>query len=161
MSAPANEDIRELERLLVVAADLGEARSEASLREELGLGAHDLQSVLGLLREHGKAFEETPGEWRGPLMDEGANAPVVVSVSDAVDPDASPAAMHAAALEAMAHRGPDMTALPFAPALSAGATVQLTPGVAAALSAEALGAVVKAGIDEAIAAGMPFVLRIG
>jgi hypothetical protein len=70
MSAPATEDLRELERLLLVAAETDETRGVEGLCEELGIVPSVMAGLLDELREHGKAIEAAPGEWRGPMQDE-------------------------------------------------------------------------------------------
>lgn len=149
MSAPASEDLRELERLLVVAAETGEPREFASLREELAIGHDDMQKALDTLREHGKAQEVAPGMWSGP--EAGAvsvpPAPVVVSA-----PEPEPLAdldegyADAATREAMR--------------FDVAPTVRLTVAIANALDPDALGKLVKAGIEEASAAGETFTLEV-
>lgn len=157
MAAPATEEVRELERLLVIASDLGEARSFASLREELGIGHEDLEAALGVLREHGKAQELTPGEWSGPDGD--ALEPehvaeaerVVVSVSgpdgESVEDDRAPLGR----AEVSVQTG----------SWAIEPTVRLTMAIAQSLDAQALGALVKAGIDDAATReGEVFVLEV-
>lgn len=144
MSAPASEMVREIARELEVAGEQGQTMSVAALRDHFELGHDDLLEALDALREHGQAVEAAPGEWRGPMADELPQPEpprVRVSVADEEPPEREP--------------------LPRGTLLSSsGATVRLTPGVADALNAEALGAIVKAGIEEAKALGEPFVLEV-
>lgn len=153
MSAPASEDLRELERLLLVAREQGESIEFAQLREELQIGHDDLMTALSTLSEHGKAHEEAPGFWTGGADED--RGPVVVSVAAPADePDGSEAA--AVALDRLDRRE--------APALAeyatAGPTIRLTVAVANALDAESLGKLVKAGIDEAVAEHRDFTLEV-
>lgn len=153
MSAPATEDVRELERLLVIAADSGEPVSFAKLQEELGLGHADLRASLDVLREHGKASEVTPGEWSGgeglsAVEAEGDPEPVRVSVGES---ESSPTADEIdSRAEALIARDGQPTELAQGwGSIGAEPTVRLTFAIASTLSAEVLGALVKAGIDDA------------
>lgn len=152
MSAPATDDLRELARLLVVAAETGEPREFASLQEELALGHDDMAVALDSLREHGQAQELAPGMWSGPDGESRLPNPaprLTVAAPTPEDDDDEDAAEFGEL-----PRG--STSL-----LEAGATVRLTVGVAAALDAPALGAIVQAGISEAHEQGLPFVLVVG
>lgn len=156
MAAPATEEVRELERLLVIASDLGEARSFASLREELGIGHEDLEAALGVLREHGKAQELTPGEWSGPDGD--ALEPEHVAEADRVVvsvPESDSESDTRAPADAASQSPPGPGVLSWEP------TVRLTMAIAQSLDAQALGALVKAGIDDAATRfGEVFVLEV-
>lgn len=70
MAGPATEGLRELERELMLATEVDETRSFPELQERFGLGHDDLAASLDMLRTHGKAIEDAPGEWRGPHQDE-------------------------------------------------------------------------------------------
>lgn len=155
MSAPAGEVVRELERDLLVASESGETRTFAELQDTYGLGHEDLAAALDTLREHGKAVEAAPGEWRGPMADElgsgppagaGESAdgagPVVVSVGEGEPEDERPPARW---LSESAQVQP---------------TVRLTMAIADALEPQSLGALVKAGIEEARGDGVPFWLEV-
>lgn len=142
MAAPATEELRELARELTIAAEQGETRRFDELREQLGMGHEDLEQALGTLREHGQAVEASPGEWRGPLMDEleggrpaGADDDerVRVSVPDASEAgeEEEPAQAGGAALDFLA---------------PGDATVRLNRAIADALDDESLGKIVKAGL---------------
>lgn len=155
MSAPATSDMREIERLLMVAAETGQNLTVTALMGEVpGVDVAGITATLQALREVGKAFEDAPGEWRGPYEDEiaavaaGEPEPIVVSVPAPETPDEGPPDWFG---QSDNRRRPQV---------SAGPTVKLTPAIAAALSAESLGAVVKAGIDEADKAGIPFILEV-
>lgn len=150
MAAPADEQLRELSRLLVIASETGDARSFPSLQEELGVGHDDLAGMLDRLREHGQAIEAAPGEWRGPMADE---------LPREQEPEAEPESPRVR-VDAPADDLPEPGRGFLSEAVTFGATVRLTPGVAAALDAPALGAIVKAGIDEAKEAGVPFILEV-
>lgn len=160
MAAPANEMLRELERVLTLAADSGEPAARASLQAELGVGGDELQSMLDELRAHGKAVEVTPGEWRGPLAEDGAAEPQPVTVS-APEPENQDELSDEQVRAWFARQDREPMAAPM-PAVDmvSGATVRLTPAVADALDPEALGKLVKAGIDEAKAVGLPFILEV-
>lgn len=156
VSAPASEDLRELERLLLVASESGESREFGTLREELAMGHDDLTEALSTLREHGKAHEEAPGYWTGG-SDEASTGPVVVSVPDPVDE--ADDLRSAAALERF-DRGRGGGAFTSESAAVAGATIRLTVAVANALDAESLGKLVKAGIAEAVEQEQPFTMEV-
>lgn len=142
MASPATSDLRELERALRLATDQGATREFASLREEFEVGHDDMEAMLDLLRTHGKAVEDAPGEWRAPYDDEGVDDddPEVeagLRVSAETDESAQPAA---AAQPGEAQRwGFAGAMLPH---------VRLTRSIAAALEAEALGRLVLAGIAD-------------
>lgn len=149
MSAPADGDLRECERLLTVAAEEGVAVSEAWLQDELGVGRTDLMRMLDTLREHGKAVEVAPGEWGqgdGPAAaEEAAVAPVVVQTADVDEPEAGVAlddprpTSFEGAQEYIAEH------LRSAPPAS---HVRLSRGMVAALEPDALGKLIRAGIDD-------------
>ena len=140
MSAPASEDLRELERLLDIGREVGAAVSIASLREDLGVGHDDLQTMLDVLREHGKAVEESPGAWIGGDGAPPAPAPVEVTLPQGYDPE------HGEIRDARELDEP--------PAI---ASVRLTRGMVAALEPDALGKLIQAGIADAAGA---FILEI-
>lgn len=149
MSAPASEDLRELERMLVIAGETGEPRPFAELREELAFGHEAMVDALDVLRQHGKAEEVAPGLWssmEGAPPAPAAKGPVLVSVSE---PERQTMADVLDGSDAEVSRGP----------LAYG-EVRLTMGIASSLSAEVLGQLVKSGIDEAAAAGGGFVLEV-
>lgn len=147
--AVPHEMTRELERLLVVAAEEGRTLALSEMQGELGVGHDDLGEMLDALREKGTAVEAAPSEWRGPMVDE--------------MPPSEPAPDQERRVRVSVGENDREQLAPRATALSVGmdATVKLTPAVAAALSAEALGEVVKAGIAEANKAGDAFVLEVG
>lgn len=149
MSAPAGEDLRELERLLTVAADEGVSAAEAYLQDELGVGRTDLMRMLDTLREHGKAVEVAPGEWGqgdGPAAaEEAAVAPVVVQTAEVDEPEAG-----------VALDDPRLTSFEGAQeyiaehlqSARAASHVRLSRGMVAALEPDALGKLIQAGIDD-------------
>lgn len=157
MAAPASEEVRELERLLVIAADSGEPVAFAKLQEELGMGHGDLEAALDVLRAHGKASEVAPGEWSGGEglsaveADEGEPEPVRVSVGEGEGEAPATADEIAARAEALAARdgAPAEHLAQGWGSIGAEPTVRLTFAIASTLTAEVLGALVKAGIDDA------------
>lgn len=137
MASPASEDLRELARLLEIAADTGDRVTLAQVREEFGVGHEDALALLGELRANGKAIEVAPGEWEAPSGIEGVTMPVDESVAEPArvvvsTPDLEPPPARGA--QGVFVGGP---AVP---------TVRLTMAVAEALNAEALGQVVKAAL---------------
>lgn len=162
MAEPASEDLRELERLLVIAADSGETRSVAGLQEELGMGRSDLMGALDVLREHGKAITVAPDEWSGPGVEdmppESADAgPVRVSVSD--DEDGGERAVeYFRRQDGQLEPLPDGEARRWHTIGAAGPTVRLTRAIADALDPEAIGKIVKAGLESAD--GDRFILEV-
>lgn len=159
MSAPADEMVRELERVLAEAGELGQARTVTELREEVGVGHDDLTAALDVLREHGKAQEVAPGEWSGPDGGEempGEPEPLRVSVPD----DGAAAAWEAlrrldgANTHEVAEPGPAHAGFALG-----GANVRLTRAIADELDAAALGQIVKAGL-KGVAAKAEFVLEV-
>lgn len=164
MSAPASSDLRELERELLMAAERGETLSIAEMQEIAGAGHDDLMAMLDTLREHGKAVEDAPGDWRGPLQDEldaiaAADRkpdPVRVSVPDH---ESENGGGRAAELAELAGRQRIETEPAPAEWFGPDPTVRLTRSIAEALDAEALGKVVQAalqGLDDS----EPFLLEI-
>lgn len=140
-----------------VAADTSETRSVAGLRETHGIGHDDLIAVLDQLRQEGLAIEAAPGEWRGPFMDEQADASPARTAArreprEAEEPGMSlaQAERQAGALAVMERREP----------VGEEKRTTLSRGVAQALDAAALGALVKAGIDEAMEASVAFVFEV-
>jgi biotin operon repressor len=167
----------EVQRLLMVAADGGESLSLAELQEELAIGHADLMAALEELRELGTAVETAPGEWSGPEAiwtdppedppedppvppaessppEEPETAPAEPPDRPVSDPEIVPSAQEA--LSGPAFLGQPMFGWSPSPATA----VRLTPGVAAALSAEALGGMVLAGMEEAKVTGGRFVLVV-
>lgn len=137
---------------LAQARDVSETRSFAELREATGLGHEDLTSVLEAMNAGGDVREETPGEY--VLMHDDDIG--VERESEVDDPGVSleEAERRAAAgpmTPRRARRGETETAP---------RKVSLTRGVAAALDAAALGALVKAGIDEAAEQNATFVFEV-
>lgn len=127
----------------------------AELQEEVGVGHGDLQETLSALRERGEAVEGAPGEWRRPFDDELADARPVSAASDRSGRDD---------LDAIEERVRVRNGQPPAPrprVTSESGECVLTVGVAQALGAEALGKLAAAGIEEAVAEGRAFVLRVG
>lgn len=158
---PAGPDLRELERLLVVAAETGETMTRARVQDEFQVGAGDADGMLSALREHGKAVEVAPGEWRGPTQDELDRAPaeperVVVDVPDE-NGDGAGTDDVMAQLQA-GGRGGGWTGARVAQVLGE-PTVRLTRGIAEALDAEAVGKLVKAALD-GLEEGEIFVLEV-
>lgn len=158
MATPATEDLRELERLLAEAGDLGRTRSFESLREELGLGHNDLTEAIDTLREVGKAVEVAPGEWSGPNGDEsGEPEPLRVSVPEVAESER----LDAAAAALRRRDGGQAYEAAVASGLIGGpeTTVRLTRAIADELDAAALGQIVKAGL-KGVDATVPFVLEV-
>lgn len=151
MSAPASEDLRELERLLANASDSGETVSLNAMREEFPDWPRDgLLGALGTLREHGKAVEDAPGEWRGPSSEDASEAPrVAVSVSD--EPEEEDARPPARAVMGVTGERVAM--------VSGEPTVRLTRSIAEALDSDALGKVVQAALN-GLEDGEVFVLEV-
>jgi biotin operon repressor len=154
MSEPANEETRELGRTLLIAAESGQTRHLAELREEMGVSTAELSQMLDTLREHGQAVEVAPGEWRGPLADEVEAAaaplePVRVSVPANAEDNGE------------GRLSPPETFDPLRSGVQVFApTVRLTMAIANALEPEALGALVKAGISESEERNETFVLEV-
>jgi hypothetical protein len=148
MSAPATETLREIERDLRLATEDTERGMVTfpELREKHGLGHDDLEAALDILRTHGKAVEDAPGEWRGPFEDEKrqevAPAPRVQVSADPEIPDDDDA--HAAVAEAM--RG--SARVPLFRTEGSQPNVRINVAIANALDAESLGNLVKAGIAD-------------
>lgn len=140
MATPATEDLRELERLLVIEAERGATVTEAHLREELGVGHDDLRELLSTLCEVGKAVEEAPGEWTGgdgvPAAQEAPRVVVKAGEPEEVD---GPPAVRSSGLPGWGLEPP--------------AQVRLSRGMIEALGAEALGALIKAGISDTVEGG--------
>jgi hypothetical protein len=145
MAAPASEDLRELERVLTAAAERGESCSVGGLREEMDVGTAELSAMLDTLREHGKAVEEAPGEWRGPLMDEiDAAAPAAEPLRVVVNADV-PEAREVEEIPIPRGRT-EWTTMGYEQGSQP--TVRLTRAIAEALDADALGKLVKAGLED-------------
>lgn len=171
MSAPATEDLRELARELELAAERGVSLTFSVMQEQFGLGHHDLEVSLDLLREHGQAVEESPGEWRGPTMDEldtAAKTGTTPAADDGrvrVRVDEGDAAQDEAATagrdrlrEMDGQRAPAASSGWIGEATAAGPDVRLTRGIAEKMGDEALGQLVKAGLEDAD--GDTFVLEV-
>lgn len=131
-------------------SDTGALASRAQLREAVGLGAGDLEAALGELREAGEATEVEPDGYR------------LVSGPEELDTDEARAARAEEAEEAPA-RG-DVVMRRTGPHTlehdAADVTVTLTMKIAKAVGEQGLGNLVVAGIEEAEALGVPFVLEI-
>jgi hypothetical protein len=155
VSAPAGEDLRELERELTVAAESGEPMTLAAVQESLGVGHDDAVGALETLREHGKAVEVAPGEWSGPTQDE-------LDAAAASSVEATPRVVVRADVPEEAE---DVPRRARAPAGAEGIltlaepTVRLTMAIAEALDADAIGKLVKAAIA-GTEAGEVFILEI-
>lgn len=158
MSAPAGETLRELERELLIASEQGETRAFGDLQGQLGVGHGQLEEALDTLREHGKAVEAAPGEWRGPMADELGEGPVNGSQPEAEEPRVE---VHVGGEdEPGAISAVDGSRVEFYPPPADQPTVRLTFAIADALEPASLGALVKAGISEAKEHGEPFWLEV-
>lgn len=152
MSAPATEELREIENMLVAASEQGETLMTAAVAEQLGLDGDEAHEALVTLSQHGKAEQVAPGEWTQPDPAERraeAKAEAAGRVRVALGEEAhdlEPGETHERAL------------LSEAPALAP--TVRLTMAIAKAMTAEALGGLVKAGIDDADTRGETFTLEV-
>lgn len=147
MAAPASEDLRELERLLTVARETNDTLTEAVLMDELGCGHNDLTAMLDTLREHGKAVQESPGEWVAgdgePAQAESERVKVHLVENEPEGDDA--AAIERAPVDALEPITPQWTGL--VPPFITPADVRLTRAMVAALDPAALGALIQAGLE--------------
>lgn len=145
---PVHEMAREVAMALVNAREQGETVPEAKLREDFGLGHDDLRGILEQLAGRGMAQEVTPGDWES--IDTREEEPVEADSGrvrvNVPEPGDEPEAQEEE---------------PFAPEpfLMSQPTVRLTVAIADALDAEALGKLVKAGIEDS-ADDEVFVLEI-
>lgn len=142
---------------LTKAADLGETRSRAALQEAVGVGSGDLDRALDELRATGRASEVEPDGWTGAVEED----------PEVPEPEPEPDALaELGPSEPLRHEGFSLPGRPRTGRVvlddaEGEKRVELTAGVASALSAEVLGQLVKAGIDEAQAAGVSFVFEVG
>lgn len=144
-----------IETELEQARDISQTRSLAELREATGAGHDDLMEALAELQDDGRVSEVAPGEYMR------ADTGVIEHV------DVPPARRngHADDVEepgislAEAERGRPAQPGRY-PARGGERKTTLTRGVAAALDEESLGRLVKAGMDEAAAAGAIFVFEV-
>lgn len=137
-------------------SDRGELASRAVLREMVGLGAADLEQALDALREQGRASEVEPDGFRAGVEPE----PEL--------PDVSGGSHSAADAEELRERAARWTPPPLKPGeadeprmltYAPVAQVTMPRAVAAVLDAEALGQLLKAGID-ASAQDAPFIFEV-
>lgn len=133
MAAPATEDLRELERLLLIAADGGSELTVSAVQEAFGASHEEAAGMLGTLREHGKAIEVVPGGWRGPLVSE--------TPADLAEPARVQVAAPAPAAE-----DPDLPAEASQGYWGVGPTVRITRAIAENMTDVALGQLVQAGL---------------
>jgi hypothetical protein len=131
MATPATGDLRELERLLLIAADDGSELTVSAVQEAFGVVHEEAVGMLGTLREHGKAIEVVPGGWRGPLASEGM----------ALEAPPEPQRVQVQELGAV----PDEDPVPPA-GWSLGPTVRITRAIAENMTDVALGQLVQAGL---------------
>lgn len=162
MSAPASEDLRELERQLEMAAERGETMTINALRTEFdGSGSpatvDEVLEMLGTLRQHGKAIEEAPGEWRGPTLDELERmeepARVTVTLPETPDGPPDPDEVRNGAGRALVRQLEQSFGGGVEP------TVRITQAIAEQMTAEALGQLVAAGL-KSVAEGETFLLEV-
>lgn len=136
-------------------ADHGELASRSQLQEAVGIGAGDLELALGELRERGEASEVEPDRFGVPVSEEerdvegdgeGHVLPSPEQQREMLpDPLSAPGAKE---------RGPGAWRI-----ASHGAQVSMPRAVAGVLDAEALGKLLKAGIETA-AADVTFVFEV-
>lgn len=150
MAEPAHEMSRELVNLLTRAADSGGPVSLAAMQEELGVGHDDLSVMLDQLREQGIAAEVAPGEWSQAV---GTPAPAAER-AQAESPDGRVTVTVPDASDGEPEIGSGVTFSPYVDP-----DVRLTRAIAEKLSDEALGQLVKAGLEDAGTDG-PFLLEI-
>lgn len=129
----------ELQRI----SDSGQLASRALLREQVGVGARDLDRALDVLRERGEASEVEPDGFRMSRED----------VQDA--PDAPPAVAAPQRTGDTRERISRVGDVEFARE----ATVTMPRAMVDAIDADALGKILKAGIDAA-PAGLSFVFEV-
>lgn len=152
---------------LVERTEQGEPITEAELREELGIGHDDLTGVLTVLRERGDATNVAPAEWRAPYESEREEAAADDAATAALDhfdgkngpaeeEDGAPASSRG---EEPIERTPPPARDGRVIVAEAG-NVTLTAKVLAAMDAETIGKLVKAGVEEASDASLPFIFRV-
>jgi biotin operon repressor len=144
MDATMTGEVRdELRRI----SDRGELASRQMLREAVGIGARDLEEALTELREAGEATEAEPDGYR--LIAGGEEPP-----ADEEEPEEEPEPEQRETTLGRAVRAVEQR--------RAGEVkrVTLTLAVAQAVGKEGLGNLVLAGIEEADAAGVGFVLEV-
>lgn len=167
MSDRAAPAARDVEALLTAATEQNETWTIERLMDELGTSESDVAEALDQLRSVGKAMEDTPGEWRGPYEYErrsevGEPGPVTVTVSE---DDGEPGETFVRdtftgrpGTRLEEHAG-EYGAVWEGVVESQPVSARLTRGMATALGAEALGALVQAGIEET-PEGQPFTLEV-
>lgn len=128
--------IGEVSRVIDMASDESRLVSVEEMRNEIGAGHDDLVEALDELRVRGDAVEGAPSEWRRPYDDESIDA--VVETDAAVGPQGR-------AVVEQAKRGAG-TAIQLE---VGGGQVVLTAKVLAALTEETIGAIVRAGVEDA------------
>lgn len=130
-------------------ADRGELASRSQLQEAVGIGAGDLELALGELRERGEASEVEPDRFGVPVSEEerGVEGDVLPEEQREMLPDPLSA-------PGPKERGPEPWRI-----ASHGAQVSMPRAVAGVLDAEALGKLLKAGIETA-AADVTFVFEV-
>lgn len=140
---------------LARASDIGEARSRTQLREACGIGSGDLEAILAELREEGVATEEAPDEYV-LAREETPASPEVEAEAAAPEPEPS-------ADERRRRRGgreadgSRVTAIGPEGRVEFGyANVTMPKGVLAVLDDEAVGKLVKAGVENAGDEGFVF-----
>lgn len=132
MAAPATEDLRELERLLLIAADGGSELTVSAVQEAFSASHEAAAEMLGTLREHGKAIEVVPGGWRGPLASEGTSL--------------EPAEPQRVQVTAAPADDPELSAEPPQGYWGVGPTVRITRAIAENMTDVSLGQLVQAGL---------------
>jgi hypothetical protein len=143
MTVPEHEMSRELVNLLVRNSDLGHSTRVSEVQEELGVGHDDALAMLDQLRGRGMASEVAPDEWETGTSITQADEPVRVTVPEEIEEEPS---------------GWQTGTVTADPALY-GPQVRLTRSIADALSDEALGQIVKAGLGD-VAPGEAFFLMV-
>lgn len=140
----------ELADALIVARDTNRLATVGELRERVGMGDGDVRRVLNALRESGEAVEEAPDMWRAPYEGDGVSTPgsssgaaTVADVRDERDAPSHPVVMEGVRAQ---------TAWPPA--------VVMPAPVLAVMDNETVGAIVKAGVEDAARRGAPFVLEV-
>lgn len=142
----------EVEAEFARARDMSETRTLADLRDAVGAGHDDLMEVIGELQDGGRISEVAPGEYMR-ADPRGEHVPARRDHSEG-----EPGISLAEAERRLDRAGPVRATMKVTPG-SENRTV-LSKGVARALDAETLGALVKAGIDEAIEEGRAFVFEV-
>jgi hypothetical protein len=132
-------------------SDAGDFRSRAQLQQACGVGAGDLGAILDSLRAEGVASELAPDEWA--LADSPAAGGEAAAVPEVEEEEPGrPGGQW---------EPPELPGRPRVPRVEGEESrVTLTQGVAGALDEQALGALVKAGIDEAKEASATFVFEV-